>query len=114
MQDGRKAVWSIPYVSVAFCPSLKHNFITYRSSQVSWRPDFTFEIHQLWQSRFSSVYSYSCCTFSFEPEVVKISQSSHKRYCNNSEFSRVYDNFKCLYKKKSGILLNAPRTFLFY
>ena len=31
MQDGRKAVWSIPYVSVAFYPCLKHNFIAYRS-----------------------------------------------------------------------------------
>ena len=34
MQDGQKAVWSIPYVSVAFFPSLKHNFIAYRSSKV--------------------------------------------------------------------------------
>ena len=34
MQDGRKAVWSIPYVSVVFFfPSLKQNFITYRSSK---------------------------------------------------------------------------------
>ena len=34
MQDGRKAVWSIPYVvSVAFFPSLKQNFIAYRSSK---------------------------------------------------------------------------------
>ena len=38
MQDGRKAVWSIPYVSVAFFPSLKHNFIAYCSSKVSWLP----------------------------------------------------------------------------
>ena len=44
MQDGRKAVWSIPYVSVAFFPSLKHNFIAYRSSKVS---DCIFEIHKL-------------------------------------------------------------------
>ena len=29
MQDGRKAVWSIPYVSVAFFPSFKQNFIAY-------------------------------------------------------------------------------------
>ena len=51
MQDGRKAVWSILYVSVvAFFPSLKHNFIAYRSSNVSSRPDCIFEIHQLWQS----------------------------------------------------------------
>ena len=27
MQDGWKAVWSIPYVSVAFFPSFKQNFI---------------------------------------------------------------------------------------
>ena len=37
MQDAPKAVWSIPYVSVAFFPSLKHNFIAYRSSKVSSR-----------------------------------------------------------------------------
>ena len=47
MQDGRKAVWSIPYVSAAFFPSLKHNFIAYRSSKMSSRPDCIFEIHQL-------------------------------------------------------------------
>ena len=34
MPDSPKAVWSIPYVSVAFFPSLKHNFIAYRSSKV--------------------------------------------------------------------------------
>ena len=35
MQDCPKAVWSIPYVSVAsFFPSLKQNFIAYRSSKV--------------------------------------------------------------------------------
>ena len=34
MQDAPKAVWSIPYVSVAFFPSLKQNFIAYRSSTV--------------------------------------------------------------------------------
>ena len=37
MQDSRKAVWSIPYVSVAFFPSLKH-------TKVSSRPDCIFEI----------------------------------------------------------------------
>ena len=39
MQDGPKAVWNIPYVSVAFFPILKHNFIAYLSSKVSSRPD---------------------------------------------------------------------------
>ena len=45
MQDGQKAVWSIPYVSVAFFPSLKQNFTADRSSKVSLRPDCIFEIH---------------------------------------------------------------------
>ena len=48
MQDAPKAVWSIPYVSVAFLPSLKQNFIAYLSSKVSPRPDYIFEIRQLW------------------------------------------------------------------
>ena len=47
MQDGRKAVWSIPYVSVAYFLSLKQNFIAYNSSKVFSRPDCIFEIHQL-------------------------------------------------------------------
>ena len=34
MLDGRKAIWNIAYVSVAFFPSLKQNFIAYRSSKV--------------------------------------------------------------------------------
>ena len=45
MQDGRKAVWSIPYVFVAILPSLKQNFIVYRSSKVSSRPNSIFAIH---------------------------------------------------------------------
>ena len=57
MQHDRKAVWNIPYISVAFFPSFKQNFIAYRSSKVSSRPDCIFEIHQLWQSGFSRVYS---------------------------------------------------------
>ena len=47
MQDAPKAVWNIPYISVVFFPSLKHNFIAYRSSKVSSGPDCIFEIHQL-------------------------------------------------------------------
>ena len=43
MQDGRKALWSIPYVSVAFFPNLKQNFIPYRSSKVFSRPDCIFD-----------------------------------------------------------------------
>ena len=83
MQDAPKAVWSIPYVSVAFFPTLKHNFIAYRSSKVSSRPDCIFELHQLWQSGFRRVYSNCWCSSSFEPEIIEIGQSSHKVYSNN-------------------------------
>ena len=66
--------------SIRFCgifPSLEQNFIAYRSSKVS---DCIFEIHQLWQSGFSRAYSNCCCSCSFEPEIIKIGQSSHKMY----------------------------------
>ena len=49
-------------------PSLKNNFIAYRSSKVS---DCIFEINQLWQSGFSRVYSNCCCKCSFEPKIIK-------------------------------------------
>ena len=78
--------------SIRFCG----NFIAYRSSKVS---DCIFEIHQLWQSGFSRVYSNSCCRCSFEPEIIQIRQSSHKMYCNNILNFQEYDDFKCLYKK---------------
>ena len=96
MQNGWKAVCSIPYVSVAFFPSLKHNFIAYRSSKVSSRLDCIFEIHQLWQSGFSRVYSNSCCSCPFECEIIKIGQSSHKMYSN-----------KMLNFQESTTILNA-------
>ena len=66
-----------------FFPSLKQNFIAYRPSKVSSRPDCIFEIHQLWQSGFSRVYSNCCCSCSFEPKMIKIGQSSQKMYSNN-------------------------------
>ena len=55
----------------------------YRSSKVFSRPDCIFEILQLWQSGFSRVYSNSCRSCSFEPEIIKIDLSSHKTYSNN-------------------------------
>ena len=45
--------------------------------------DCIFEIHQLWQSGFSKVYSNSCCSGSFEPEIIKIDLSSHTMYSNH-------------------------------
>ena len=61
-------------------PSLKQNFIAYRSSNVS---DCIFEIPQLWQAGFSMVYSSFCYSCWFKPEIIKIGQSSHKMYSNN-------------------------------
>ena len=72
-----------PYVSVAFFPILKQNFIAYRFSKVSSPPDYIFEIHQLWQSGFSRVYSNCSCSCSFTPEIIKIGLSSHNTYSNN-------------------------------
>ena len=80
MQDGRKAVWSIPCVSLALFPSLKQNFISYRSSKVSSRLDCIFEIKQ---TGFCRVCYNSCCSCSFEAETIKIGQSSHNMYSNN-------------------------------
>ena len=60
--------------SIRFCgifPSLKQNFLAYRSSKVCSRPDCIFEIHQLWQSGFSRVYSNCCRSCSFQSEIIK-------------------------------------------
>ena len=99
-----------------FCgifPSLKQNLIAYRFSKVSSRRDCIFEIHQLWQSGFSRVYSNCCCSCSFEPEIIKIGQSSHKMYTNNilnfPESSTIFN--ACT--KKSENLFNSPRKTLF-
>ena len=98
--------------SLRFCgiffPSLKQNFIAYRSSKVSSCPDCIFEIYRLWQLGFSRVYSNCCCSCWFEPEIIKIGQSSHKIYSNkilNFQESMTILNAGT---KKSGNLLNAP------
>ena len=69
--------------SIRFCGIFKFKTEFYRSSIVSTRPDCIFEIHQLWQSGFSKVYSNCCCSCSFELEIINSFQSSHKIYCNN-------------------------------
>ena len=82
---------------------------------MSSRPDYIFEIHQLWQSDFSKVYCNSCCSCSFEREIIKIGQSSHKMYSNNTvnfQESATILNAGTK-KKKFGNLLKAPLTFLF-
>ena len=83
MQEVKKQSEAFHMFLWHFFSSLKHNFIAYRSSKVSSRSDCIFEIHQLWQSGFIRVYSICCCSCSFEPEIIKIGQSSHKMYNNN-------------------------------
>ena len=106
------ARWSISSLkhSIRFCgifPSLKQNFIAYRSSKVS---DCIFETHQQWQSGFSSVYSNSCWSCSFKGEIIKIGQSSHKMYSNNIlNFQESTSIFNACTKKKSWKLSYAPR-----
>ena len=102
----QKAVWSIPYVSVAIIPSLKQDFIAYRSSKVS---DCIFEIHQLWQSG-CRVYSNCCCSCSFECKIIRIGQSSHKMYSNNVLNCQVSTTILNACTKKSGNLSYAPRN----
>ena len=56
------------------------------------------------------MYSNSCCSCLFEPEIIKIGESSHKMYSNkilNFQESTTIFN-ACT--KKSGNLLNAPRV----
>ena len=95
--------------TMRFCgifPSLKQNFIVYRSSKVS---DCIFKIHQLWHSGFSRVYSNSCCSCSFEPEIINIGQSSHKMYSNNIvNFQESSTIFKSPYEKKVWKLIVCP------
>ena len=100
--------------SIRFCgiffSSLKQNFIAYRSSKLSSRPDCIFEIHQPWQSGFSSVYSNCCRSCSFEPEIINIVQWSHKMYSNNIVNFQESTTILNACTKKSGNLLNAPRS----
>ena len=96
-----------------FFPSLKQNFIAYHSSNMSSRPDCIFEIHQLWKSSFSWVYSKSHCSCSFAPEIITIGQSSHKMYSNkilNFKESMTILNASII---KSGNLLKALRITTF-
>ena len=102
--------------SIRFCvifSSLKHNFIAYRSSKVSSRPDCIFEIHQLWQSGFSRVYSNCYCSCSFETEIIRIGQLSHKMYSNKILNFQESTTILNVCTKKSGNLLNAPRIYIY-
>ena len=55
------------------------------------------------------MYSNSCCSCSFEPEIIKIGQSSHMMYSNNIVNFQESTTILNASTKKSGNLLKAPR-----
>ena len=58
------------------------------------------------------MYSNSCCSCSFEAEIIKIGQSSHKMYSKSIlNFQESMTILNACTKKKSGNLLNSPRMF---
>ena len=66
------------------------------------------KIPQLWRSGFSRVYSNSCCSCSFEPEIIKDGQSSHKMYRYNILNFQESTTILNACTKMSGNLLKAP------
>ena len=96
--------------SIRFC-GIFSNFKTKFYSKVSSNPDCIFEIHQLWQSGFSRVYSNSCCSCSFEPEIIKIGPSSHNMYSNKilnvQESTTILNTYKKIWK-----LIECPTYLL--
>ena len=60
------------------------------------------------------MYSNFCCSCSFEAEIRKIVQSSHKMYSNNIVNFQESTPILNACTKKSGNLLNAPRIYQKY
>ena len=67
---------------------------------------------KLWQWGFSRVYSDCCYSSSFELEIIKIGQSSHKMYSNNIVNFQESTTILNACTKKSGNLLNAPCIYI--
>ena len=55
------------------------------------------------------MYSNSCCRCSFDPEIIKIGQSSHKMYNNNIVNFQESTTILNACTKKSGNVLKVPR-----
>ena len=103
--------YSIRFCGIISFPNLKQNCTAYRSSKMSSRQDCIFEIHQLWQSGFSRVYSNCCCSCSFEAEIRKIGKSSYKMYSNNIVNFQESTTVLNTCTKKVWNLLKAPRIW---
>ena len=85
----------------------------YRSSKVSSRRDCIFEIHHLWQSGFSRVYSNCCCSCLLEPGVIKMVLSSQNTYSNSILNFQESTTILNACTKKSGSFLNAPHIYMY-
>ena len=59
------------------------------------------------------MYSNCCCRCSFEAEIIKIGQSSHKMYSNNIVEIQESTTILNACTKKSGNLLNTPRIYIY-
>ena len=59
------------------------------------------------------MYSNSFCSCSFEAEIIKISQSSHKMYSNNIMNFQESTTILNAHAKKSGNLSYAPRIYIY-
>ena len=59
------------------------------------------------------MYSNSCCSCSFEREIIKIGQSSHKMYSNNIVNFQDSTTILNTHTKKSGNLSYAPRIYIY-
>ena len=79
---------------------------------MSSHPDCIFEIHQLWQSGFSRVYSNCCCSCLFEAEIIKIGQSSHKTYRNDIVKFQESTTILNACTKKVWKPMDCPRNFV--
>ena len=60
------------------------------------------------------MYSNSCCSCLFEPEIIKIGQSSHKMYNNNILNFQESMTILNACTKQSGNLLNAPHMLVYH
>ena len=58
------------------------------------------------------MYSNCCCSCSFELEIIKVGQSSHKMYSNKILNFQESTTILNACTKKSGNLLKAPHIFL--
>ena len=59
------------------------------------------------------MYSNSCYSCSFEPEIIKIGLSSHKMYSNNIVNFQESTTILDAYTKMSGTLLKVPRIYTY-